>query len=76
MLGVAVFSRNDVVSFLVHDCSCKYMVKEGGCKSEAFSLAETENLFEVVKSCVLLLIFSCEKFLGNMNSCFSDFVEK
>ena len=46
------------------------MVKEGGWKSEAFSLAKTENLFEVFKSCVLLLIFSCETFLGNMNFCF------
>ena len=28
--GVTGFSRNDVVSFLVHDCSYKSMVKEGG----------------------------------------------
>ena len=72
LLGVVVLSRNDVLSFPVHDCSCKFMVKKGGYKSEAFSLAKTENLFEVATSFVLLLIFSCETFLGNMNSCFSD----
>ena len=72
LLGIVVLSRNDVLSFPVHDCSCKFMVKKGGYKSEAFSLAKTENLFEVVTSFVLLLIFSCETFLGNMNSCFSD----
>ena len=29
-----------VVSFLMHDCSSKSMVKEGGCKSEASSSAK------------------------------------
>ena len=29
-----------VVFFLMHDCSSKSMVKEGGCKSEAFSSAK------------------------------------
>ena len=57
LLGVAIFSRNDVVSFLVHDCSCKTMVEGSGWKSEAFSLAKTGNLFEVVKSFLLILIF-------------------
>ena len=66
LLGVALFSRNDVVSFLAHDCSCKSMFKKGGCKSEAF----------LVKSSVLLSIFSNETFLGNMSSCFSDCFEK
>ena len=69
-LGVAMFSRNDLVSFLVHDCSCKSMVKESGCKSEKFSLGKTKNLSKVVKSCVLLLIFFCKTFLGNMSFCF------
>ena len=67
MLGIAVLSRNDVVPFLVHDCSSKSMAKEGGCKSEAFSLAKTENLFEVFKSFELLLVVSCETFFGNFS---------
>ena len=76
LLGVDVFSRNDYVSFLVHNCSRKSMVKEDGWKSEAFSLAKTENLFETVKSCALLLIFCCETFLGNMKFCFFYCFEK
>ena len=30
LFGVGMFSRNDVVSFLSHNCSCKSMVEEGG----------------------------------------------
>ena len=63
-MGVAALSRNDVISFLVHDCSSKFMGKEGGSKSEAFSLTKTKNLFEGVKSFALLLVVSCETVLG------------
>ena len=58
-LGVAVLLRNEVISSLGHDFSSKCMVEEGGGKSEAFSLGKTENLFEIVKSFVLLVAFSC-----------------
>ena len=40
------------------------MGKEGGSKSEAFSLTKSENLFEGVKSFALLLVVSCETVLG------------
>ena len=55
LFGVAVLSCNDVEFFLGHDCSSRCMVKEGGGKSEAFSVAKTENLCNVVKSLALLL---------------------
>ena len=41
--------RNDVISFLVHNCSSKCTVEESVGKSESFFLAKTENLFEVIK---------------------------
>ena len=45
-------------------------------KSEAFSRAKNENLFEVNKSFALLLASSCRTFLGNINYCFSNCFEK
>ena len=59
MLDATVFSRTDVAPFLAHECPCKSMVKDGSCKLEAFSLAKTENLFELV-FCV-----TCNFFLQN-----------
>ena len=59
LLGFALLSRNNVVYFLVYNCSYKCMVRDGSGKLEESSLAKTENIFRVVKSFVLLLVFSC-----------------
>ena len=75
-MGVTLLSHNNVVSFLVHDCSSKCIVEEGGGKSEDFFLAKNEALFEIVKSFALFLVFSCKFFLGNVSSCFRNYFEK
>ena len=57
VLGVALLSCNSVLSFLGHDWFFFSVYRgRGGGKSGVFSLAITENLFEV-KSFALLLFF-------------------
>ena len=56
VLGVALLLCNSVLSFLGHDWFFLVYRGRGGGKSGVFSLAITENLFEV-KSFALLLFF-------------------